>query len=186
MLQSKISIENERLQIRGLKDADLDGLIAMRNDPKIYRFEPTFLLELQGTAEGALRAIQDMDLEKDRQLILGIFEKTDPDTLAGLAEFYDYKPSGKVISIGYRLRPEFWGRGIASCCGLALLGLLEDHTAVELVTAHVMCVNKASSRSVLKCGFEHLITKPEDWGNGAPVMTDVYALDLPRDSTIRR
>ena len=27
---------------------------------------------------------------------------------------------------------------------------------------------------------------PEDWGNGSPVMTDVYALDLPRDSTLRR
>ena len=114
MLQSKIRIENERLQIRGLKDADLDGLIAMRNDPKIYRFEPTFLLELKGTAEEALRAIRDMDLEKDRQLILGIFEKTDPDTLAGLAgtnRTYIYDALRECAGVtptdfinGYRLR----------------------------------------------------------------------------------
>jgi hypothetical protein len=46
-----------------------------------------------------------MDLEEHRQCILGVYEKTDPSVLAGLAEFYDFKPSGKVISIGYRFCP---------------------------------------------------------------------------------
>jgi len=56
-----------------------------------------------------LKNIQGLDLWKDRQCILGIFEKSDPDVLVGLAELYDFKPSGKVISIGYRLRSDYWG-----------------------------------------------------------------------------
>lgn len=179
MSQAQICIENDRLLIHGLLDRDLDGLAAMRGDPRIYRYEPAFLAERQGTSEEALRAIRNMDLRKDRQCILGIYEKALPDELVGLAEFYDYKPSGKVISIGYRLRPAYWGRGIGSCCVRALLDHLQSHTEVELVTAHVIPANEASSRILCKNGFEHLLTKTEDWGYGEPTAADVYTLDLP-------
>ena len=178
MCNVQIFIENERLLIHGLNDQDLDGFTAMRNDPRVYRYEPTFLAELQGTPEEALKAIQSMDLQKDRQCILGIYEKTDPDVLAGLAEFYDYKPSGKVISIGYRLRPEYWGKGIGTSCAHALADYIQSNTEVELITAHVICENKASSRSLLKNGFEYLLTKAEDWGHEEQTVAEVYTLDL--------
>ena len=94
-----LSIENDRLVIRGLGARDLEGLRAMRRDNMVYRFEPAYLLELQGTDEEALEALRSLDLEKDRQCILGVYEKTAPARMVGLAELYDYKPSGKVISV---------------------------------------------------------------------------------------
>ena len=177
MCKERILIENDILFIRELSDRDLDGLTAMRNDMQIYRYEPTFLAELTGTPEEALRAIRSMDLNEDRQCILGIYEKSDPDVLAGLAELYDYKLSGKVISIGYRLRPECWGKGIGTACVHALLGFIHDNTEVTLVTAHVIPENEASARVLLKNGFEYLLTKTEDWGHGGPTVADVYTLD---------
>ena len=177
-MRSQIHIENDRLRICGLTDRDLSGLTAMRECRQIYRYEPTFLAELQGAPEEALKEIQGMDLYTDRQCILGIFEKTDPQVLAGLAEFYDYKLSGKVISIGYRLRPEYWGKGLASCCCKALLDFLQNSTGVELVTAHVISDNKASSRSLLKNGFIYLVTKTEDWGHDRPTIAEVYTFDV--------
>ena len=173
-----IWIENERLLIHGLKDQDLDGLKAMRNDRRIYRYDPAFLAELQGTPREAMTSLQSMDLLKDRQCILGIYEKTDPGVLAGLAEFYDYKPSGKVISIGCRLRPEYWGRGIGTDCIRALIDYIQNHTQVKRVTAHVIPDNKASSRMLLKNGFQYLLTKTEDWGHDMPTVAEVYTLDL--------
>lgn len=179
----KIRMENDRLLIRGLKDGDLEGLTALRSEERVYRFEPAFLAERQGSPEEALRTIQGMDLETDRQCILGIFEKTDPDVLAGLAELYDYKPSGRVISLGYRLRPAFWGRGIATGCVQVCLKYLRSHTRVEMVTAHVIPENRGSSRCLLKNGFVHLVTKTEDWGLDQPMEAEVYALDIePEDS----
>lgn len=172
-----IHIENDRLEIHGLKDRDLEALSAMRNDPVIYRYEPAFLEELLGSAEEALQKIRSMDLREDRQCILGIYEKTDPDTLAGLAELYDYKPSGKVISIGLRFRPEYWGRGMASSCVSALLDFIRNETQVELVTAHVLPGNKASAGCVRKNGFEYLLSKEEDWGLGEPSVAEVYTYD---------
>ncbi len=175
-----IIIEINGILIRGLQDTDLNALTAMRNDTRIYRYEPSFLAELQGKPEDSLNAIRSMDLNRDRQSIFGIYEGSSPETLAGLAEFYDYKPSGKVISIGYRLRPEFWGRGIGFRCAGALLDYLRCNTEVELVTAHVIPGNTASSRILLKHGFERLLTKLEDWGYGEPVLAEVYTCDLLR------
>lgn len=118
-----------------------------------------------------------MDLREDRQCILGIYEKARQDVLVGLAEFYDYKPSGKVISIGYRLLPEYWGKGIATGCVHALLDYIRSSTQVELVTAHVIPENKASARCLLKNGFEYLLTKTEDWGHAQLSVADVYTFD---------
>lgn len=174
----QICAENERLLIHGLKDEDLDILTAMRKDLRIYRYEPTFLAELQGTPPEAMRALQSMDLLKDRQCILGVYEKTDPGVLAGLAELYDYKPSGKVISLGYRLRPEYWGRGIGSCCVGLLLDYIQNNTEVELITAHVIPENKASSQILLKNGFQYLVTKTEDWGYDTQTLAEVYTFDV--------
>ena len=177
MSQNQIWIENERLIIHGVKEQDIDSLNAMRNDEKVYRYEPTFLLERQGTPEEALALIQKLDLYKDRQCILGVYEKTDPEVMIGLAEFYDYKPSGKVISIGDRLRSEYWGKGLSTCLIGALVDFIKEKTEVELITAHVLPDNKASAKCALKNGFEYLLTKEEDWGYNQMIISDVYTLD---------
>ena len=171
--------ENDRLVIRSLEKRDLEGLKALRCDQRVYRFEPTFLAELQGTPEEALDTIRHTDLYEDRQCVLGVYEKTAPSVLVGLAELYDFKPSGKVISIGYRFLPEYWGRGLASSCVQALMNYIQNNTEVELVTAHVIPENKASARCLLKNGFEYLLTKPEDWGHSQPLVADVYTFDCP-------
>ena len=170
-------MENDRLMLRRLEDKDLNGLIRLRDDLCVYRYEPAFLIELQGTPAEALKIIQETDLWKDRQCILGIFEKNNPDILTGFAEFYDFKPSGKVISIEYRLMSEYWGRGIASDCISILLDYLRNHTEVELVTAHVIPDNKSSAHCLIKNGFQYLLTKTEDWGHDHPDVADVYTFD---------
>ena len=78
MTRDPIRIENDRLVIRSLKKEDLKGLEALRCDQRVYCYEPTFLMELQGTPEEALETLQNMDLYEDRQCILGVYEKTTP------------------------------------------------------------------------------------------------------------
>ena len=177
MSNNPIYIENERLLIHCLKKQDLNSLASMRCDPEVYRYEPVFLAERQGSSEAALESLRRMDLYENRQCILGVYEKTDSSILVGLAELYDYKPSGKVISIGCRFKSEYWGRGIASSCIHALLEFIQSKTKVELVTAHVRPENKASAQCLLKNGFEYLLTKTEDWGYDQRCLAEVYTFD---------
>ena len=99
--------------------------------------------------------------------------------MVGLAEFYDFKASGKTISIGYRFLSRFWGKGIGSSCVQALLKYVQSNTEAELVTAHVIPGNTASARCLLKNGFEYLLTKEEDWGHEHLTTADVYTWDRP-------
>ena len=177
MSQNPIYIESERLLIQCLNKRDLNSLRSMRCDQLVYRYEPIFLAERQGSPETALELLRTMDLYEDRQCILGVYEKTDATVMVGLAELYDYKPSGKVISLGYRFKSENWGKGIASSCIHSLLEFIQSKTEVELVTAHVLPENKASARCLLKNGFEYLLTKEEDWGYGQLSLADVYTFD---------
>jgi ribosomal-protein-alanine N-acetyltransferase len=177
MEQGMMRIENERFLIRNLEICDLEGLKIIRGDEKVYRYEPTFLMEIQGTPEDALEAIRGMNLYESRQCIMGVYEKTDTSHLVGLAEFYDYKPSGKVISLGYRFLSQYWGRGIATSCIQAMIDYIKNHTDVQLITAHVLPDNMASSRCLIKNGFEYLVTKEEDWGYDSPSVADVYTFD---------
>ena len=177
MAGNLMRIENDRLIIRNLEKRDLKGLETLRCDQQVYCYEPTFLMELQGTPEEALETIRHMNLYENRQCILGVYEKAAPSVLVGLAEMYDFKPSGKVISLGYRFLSRYWGKGIATSCVRALLNYLQSNTEVELVTAHVIPDNKASARCLLKNGFEYLLTKPEDWGYSKPLVADVFTLD---------
>ncbi len=193
MKKEPIQIENDRLIIRGLDDRDLKAIKAMREDPRIYRYEPTYLPELQGTAEDALDRLKNMDLHRDRQCVLGVYDKSHDCDFVGLAEFYDYKFSGKIVSLGCRFLPEYWGQGIATTCVAAMIAYLMDHTKVNLITAHVMPDNVASARCVIKNGFHHLLTKPEDWGHEGATIAEVYTLtahlpelkDLPRFPRLR-
>ena len=177
MGRDPMRIDSERLRIRSLEISDLESLKAIRRDRLVYRHEPAFLQELQGTSEEALAAIRGMELETSRQCILGVYEKADAPVFVGLAEFYDYKPSGKVISVGYRFLHEYWGRGIATGCIQAMIGYVKSRTKVEMITAHVLPENGASARCLIKNGFEYLLTKDEDWGYGHLSRADVYTFD---------
>lgn len=69
------------------------------------------------------------------------------------------------------------GRGIATSCIHALIEYIQSSTQVELITAHVLPDNKASSRCLIKNGFEYLLTKTEDWGKERLCTADVYTFD---------
>lgn len=172
-----MQIENNRLIVRSLTKDDIDGIISIRNDEKVYEYEPSFLIERQGSIEEAIDKISNMDLFRDKQCILGVYEKDNPAQLVGIAEFYDYKASGMIVSIGYRFLSQYWHKGLGSSCVNALLYYLRNNTQVRIVTAHVLPINKGSSKCLEKNGFEYLITKKEDWGHGELEDTDVYVID---------
>ena len=174
-----IFVTNPDLILHSLTDDDLGFLRAFVSSRNIYRYEPTYLPELEDSPEKVLPKLRHMELERDRQCIWGIYEKSSPEKMIGLAELYDYKTSGLVISIGYRIAEEYWGRGIASSCVRGLLDFIMTETRVKMVTAHVIPENKGSARVLLKNGFEYLLTKEEDWGHEHLTTADVYTWDRP-------
>ena len=165
------SIKGTDLELRRLIAHDADGLRELTESDEVYTYLPTFLFEKK--YDDPAYAISRMYDEciKD-SLILGIFSK---DGFCGLAELYGWRGPFLKVSVGYRLLPRFWGKGIAT----EALGLLVDYlfseTKVRIVTASVIPENAASAGVLKKNGF-HLTLRsaPENWGHALPTLADKW------------
>ena len=60
--------------------------------------------------------------------------------------------------LGYRLRREVWGQGLATEGALALVDYAFTKLNAERITANAMFVNWASRRVMEKCGMSHVRT----------------------------
>ena len=140
-------LENDRVILRPVAEGDAEALREMTLNPVVYRYLPTFLYEQQDPdIHAVIRGFYGDLFRKKQSLILAVCRKEAPETFCGLAEFYDFKASGKTISIGYRFLSRFWGKGIGSSCVQALLKYVQSNTEAELVTAHVIPGSTAGLR----------------------------------------
>ena len=174
------TIRGSRILLRPIMRSDLPALDEMTRDAEVYRFLPTFLYEQKYDDKNVMleRMEEECILTKDT-ILLAVSLISDPDAFLGIAELYNYEPEKEKASVGYRLRREVWGQGIAT----EVTGLLRDYlfekTDVRKITAHVMIENAASGKVLTNNGF---IPKwkglSEDWGRGENVIVDKYSRKL--------
>lgn len=168
-------LEGERLVLRKLTEDDADALQVMAHSNIIYRYEPTYLLEQQySDMDQLLQDLYGKYFKEKQNLFLGIFIRDNPEDLCGLAEFYDYRDSLHMVSIGARLREEYWKSGIGTEAAKLMVDYLFRETDIEIITASSMVENAASAHMLEKTGF--LSTKSicrEDWGRPNE-STEVY------------
>ena len=177
--------------LRKIVLSDAEALQALRTDQEVYRYLPTFLYEQK--YEDVYEVIGRMDEECFRtkeSILLAVCLADQPDILCGIAEIYAWEPWRRKASIGYRLRREYWGRGIATAVARLLREYLFRTVYLNTVTAHVMSANRASAAVLIKAGFpERYSNVVEDWGLGVPVLVDKYVLkeaeDLAEETGIR-
>ena len=169
------TMENERLQVRKLNDADAEDLRNLAHSSAVYRYLPTFLAEQQD--EDPHLVIQKLytDYFQAREsLILGIFLK-DTKAFCGLAEFYGCRHALHKTCIGYRLAEPCWGQGIATETVALMVDYLYTRTDTRVITASTMIENRASAHVLEKNGFLKIAAAvPEDWGYDRPVIADKW------------
>ena len=164
-------IRDGDLELRKLTLNDADALRELTYSEEVYRFLPTFLFEKKyDNAEEVISKLYDECLEES--LILGIFLCGE---FCGLKEIYGYRPEFKKVSVGCRLLPRFWGKGIAGRVMDLVVEYLFNETEIRIITASVDPKNKASAEALKKKGFRCVLhSVPENWGNPLPNFTDKW------------
>ncbi|WP_295157519.1 GNAT family N-acetyltransferase [uncultured Ruminococcus sp.] len=167
--------ENNDILIRRLTEGDLLCVAAMTKDEMIYRYEPSFLAERQYTdMKDMLNDLYGKYFQAKENLLLAIEDKHSGE-LCDIAEFYGFKDSLHKVCVGYRLRREYWGRGIATETVGLMLDYLFSQTDIEIVTASTMKENRASARVLEKNGFICTARSvEEDWGYDTPTIADKW------------
>jgi RimJ/RimL family protein N-acetyltransferase len=79
--------------------------------------------------------------ENKESLLLAIRIK-ETGELAGLAEFYGLRDRLHKISVGGRLRENFWNQDIATETVQLMVGYLYGETDIEIITASTMTITR--------------------------------------------
>ncbi len=169
------NIEGENVVLNRVVDADAAALSDLTGNRAVQRYLPTYLFEKQfDDAHEAIRLMYGDLFDNRESLILAIRSK-ETDELAGLAEFYGLRDDLHKISMGYRLRECWWGRGFATEAARLMVGYLYGQTDIEIITASTMVENAASARVLEKADFIRTARDvDEDWGYPEPTRADKW------------
>jgi ribosomal-protein-alanine N-acetyltransferase len=144
----------ERLILRPWRDADIEPWVAMGADPRVMEFFPSLSTREQAEASAArMRAA----LERDGYGWWVAEHKPDGD-FAGVIALMEVPFEAHftpATEIGWRLRPEYWGRGLATEGARAALAFAFEQLGRAEIVAMTARLNLRSQRVMQRLGMTH-------------------------------
>jgi len=178
-------ITNGDVIIRKMIDSDLDSLFDICSNDNVYKYSPTFLYtKSQTTLKNAIEHLGGRDFEKKKHIIAGICLPDNSEKIVGTAEMFDYEKKVNMITIGYKINENFWGRCIATKTVSAMVDYLFNQIGMNRIQAFVMPENIKSQNVLMKNGFlkEGIIRQGHVWkGKG---VVDLVLFSLLRSDYI--
>jgi len=141
-----------RLRLRSLVDADVAALFAIFGDAESMRYWSRPELKTIDEAKAMLRDIRQ-DGASGSFIQLGIARRED-DLVIGTCTLYRIQWDHRRAEVGYIVRRDHWGRGLAKEALAALLDHAFSTLGLHRLEADVDPRNGASIRLVEKLGFK--------------------------------
>jgi len=132
-------------------DADVPALFAIFSDPETMRYWTTPAMEVIADAEALLRDIQH-HAGAGTLLQWGIARRED-DLVIGTYTLFRIDTEHRRCELGYILRRDHWGRGLAHEALTAVVNHAFGTLGLHRLEADIDPRNRASVRSVERLGF---------------------------------
>lgn len=143
-------LRGKRARLRGPTVDDTDDLFALFSDPEVMRYWSRAPMRERGEAEGL---IGEMREAFERRELINWVVADHEDRVIGTCTLFHFDPRHRRAEVGYALRSDHWGRGLASeAVSLAIdwaLRTLDLHR----VEADIDPRNEASRRVLERLGF---------------------------------
>lgn len=155
---SAVRIEAERVVLRKARDADRDRLVELHTDPQVWaylggpRSREAFERRLDeiggaGRTTRAPGAFVVADKATDELLGTVVLKRRAADLPGHVTEV------GEELELGYLMRRDVWGAGLAFEAATAALRAAADELADEPVILLTQSANERSLRLALRLGF---------------------------------
>lgn len=146
-------IETKRLLLRPLEASDAPGMFALDSNPAVHEFLGKKPIQTIEQVQTNIAAVQEQYVRHG----IGrwaIIDKATNDFIgwSGLK----YEPNVRPFAyydLGYRLREEYWGRGIATESAIPFLQYGFEELGLDVLHAGADVQNSASNRVLQKLGF---------------------------------
>ena len=144
-------LETPRLRLRPLEDADAPALFAIFADPEAMRYWARPAMTDTAEVEALLREIRSY-AEKETLFQWGIARRDD-DLVIGTCTLFRINREHRRGEVGYIVRRELWGGGVATEAMTALLDHAFGTMTLHRIEADIDPRNASSIRLVERLGF---------------------------------
>ena len=144
-MQSIPRIETERLLLRAIHPQDADDVFALFSDLKVanaYEFEP---LSQRSQAEEMIQRFTSW-FQQDQAIRWGIFPRGSQ-RMVGSCCLDTFHPRFQSANLGYSLRSDVWGQGLASEAVAAMLNFTFEHGAMGPLNRVQAMTDRGNRRS---------------------------------------
>jgi RimJ/RimL family protein N-acetyltransferase len=159
------TLHTDRLTLVPVTDEHLSLLVELNSDPEVMRF----LLGRGATVEETYAEWERRRGDRsDEGRGLGYWVGFEQDDFVGWWSASAYADDPSRAGLGYRLRREAWGRGLATEGCRAMVAHAFTLPGIERVVAGTMAVNTGSRRVMEKLGMVHVRTWHEKFDDPLP------------------
>ncbi|MCR8858904.1 MULTISPECIES: GNAT family N-acetyltransferase [Bacillus] len=170
-------LESVNLVLRKIEEVHLQELYSIYDNDRVFEYcgiIPKHNLQTVRKMIGHF----DRDYHKKSRIKWGIFQKNQSDKLVGIIESMDFNQKVNMVSIGYFLVEDYWGKGIATESVRMVVKFLFEEVNVNRIQAEVMPVNEVSKKVLLKNGFikEGVLRQASLWSGKGVIDLEIYGI----------
>ena len=156
--------ESERLLYRELLPSDAEAMFVMDSNPEVHRYlggNPTQTIE---ETRRIIEMVRKQYIDNGIGRFAAILKETGEWIgWVGLKLERNVNGHDTFYDIGYRLRPEFWGKGYATESAKAFVDYGFNILKADKICAYADESNKASRRALEKAGLKYINTFDSDY-----------------------
>ena len=168
-------METDRLVLRNFTNEDASEFFRVRSDPAVMKYLD---IEVHKTDSDSLKMIERInDSFKDKSGLNWVIEEKGSKAFTGYCCFHRLMRANARAEIGYALRPEYWGKGIAKEAISALISFAFNKLSVHGIEANVNPANISSKKLLEKLGFKkEAYFRENHLSNGKFTDSEIYCL----------
>ena len=144
-------LEGQRLVLRAPDEHDVDRLYALFSDPAVMRYWSRPPMTERSEAEALLA--RWLDGIATHEALTWVLASPEANAAIGTCTLFRFEPRHRRAEIGYSLRSELWGRGLAREALTLLLDWAFPTLGLHRIEADVDPRNDGSRRLLLRLGF---------------------------------
>lgn len=170
-------LESTTILLKKIEEVHLQDVYTIYDNDKIFEYcgiIPKHNIQTVSKMIGHF----DRDFRKKSRIKWGIFQKNQSDKLVGIIEAMDFNQKVDMVTIGYFLAEDYWGKGLATESVRLLVKFLFLEVHVNRIQAEVMPANDVSKKVLLKNGFckEGLLRQATLWSGKGIVDLEIYGI----------
>lgn len=144
-------LQGKRVRLRGPLETDADALFALFADPDVMRYWSRPPMTTRGEAEGLIVEIGEGFAQRTH--LNWVIASRQDDAVIGTCTLFRFEPRHRRAEIGYALRSDHWGRGLAAEAVALALDWAFRALALHRIEADIDPRNAGSRQLLERLGF---------------------------------